>query len=96
MRRALAHPAYRRLFLAQVVALAGTGLATVALGLVAYQLEPANAAGILGTIFAIKMIAYVFVAPLAQAAVATLPRRAVMTAMGPGFTASCASLRAAA
>ncbi len=38
MLRALAHPVYRRLFLAQVVALAGTGLATVALGLLAYDL----------------------------------------------------------
>ncbi|WP_347755309.1 MFS transporter [Agrococcus sp. ProA11] len=78
MRRALAHPAYRRLFLAQVVALAGTGLATVALGLLAYQLAPADAAGVLGTVFAIKMIAYVVVAPLAAALLARLPRRAVM------------------
>ncbi|MFA4841212.1 MAG: MFS transporter [Agrococcus sp.] len=78
MRRALAHPAYRRLFLAQVIALAGTGLATVALGLLAFQLDPAGAAGVLGTAFAIKMVAYVFVAPLAAALLARLPRRAVM------------------
>ncbi len=78
MRRALAHPAYRRLFLAQVIALAGTGLATVALGLLAFQLEPAGAAGVLGTAFTIKMVAYVFVAPLAAALLARLPRRAVM------------------
>jgi predicted MFS family arabinose efflux permease len=75
---ALAHPVYRRLFLAQVVALAGTGLATVALGLLAYDLAGANAGGVLGTAFAVKMVAYVFVAPLAAAAVARLPRRAVM------------------
>lgn len=80
MRRALAHPAYRRLFLAQVVALAGTGLATVALGLLAYRLDPAGAAGVLGTAFAIKMVAYVGVAPLAAAALSRLPRRAVMVA----------------
>lgn len=78
MRRALAHPAYRRLFLAQVIALAGTGLATVALGLLAYQLDPTDAAGVLGTAFAIKMVAYVGVAPLAAAALARLPRRAVL------------------
>lgn len=78
MRRALAHPAYRRLFLAQVIALAGTGLATVALGLLAYQLDPADAAGVLGTAFAIKMVAYVGVAPLAAAALARFPRRAVL------------------
>ena len=78
MRRALAHPAYRRLFLAQVIALAGTGLATVALGLLAFELDPAGAAGVLGTAFAIKMVAYVFVAPLAAALHARQPRRAVM------------------
>ena len=74
----LAHGAYRRLFLAQVIALTGTGLATVALGLLAYDLDPNNAGGVLGTAFAVKMVAYVFVAPLAAAAVARLPRRAVM------------------
>ncbi|MEK8225346.1 hypothetical protein NKG05_03230 [Oerskovia sp. M15] len=45
---ALAHPVYRRLFLAQVVALAGTGLATVALGLLAFDLAGANAGGCWG------------------------------------------------
>ena len=35
----LADRTYRHLFLAQVVALLGTGLATVALGLLAYDLE---------------------------------------------------------
>jgi MFS family permease len=69
---------YRRLFLAQVVALAGTGLATVALGLLAYDLAGPDAGGVLGTALAVKMVAYVVVAPLAAAAVARLPRRAVM------------------
>ncbi|HEY0187542.1 MAG TPA: MFS transporter [Cellulomonas sp.] len=78
MLRALAHPVYRRLFLAQVVALAGTGLATVALGLLAYDLAGSGAGGVLGTVFAVKMVAYVAVAPVANAAVARLPRRAVM------------------
>ena len=78
MLRVLAHPVYRRLFLAQLVALTGTGLATVALGLLAYQLDPRNAGGVLGTALAVKMVAYVFVAPLAAAAVARVPRRAVM------------------
>lgn len=76
--RALAHPVYRRLFVAQVVALAGTGLATVALGLLAYDLAGPDAGGVLGTALAVKMVAYVVVAPLAAAAVARLPRRAVM------------------
>jgi hypothetical protein len=38
MRSALRNPAFRHLFAAQVVALVGTGLATVALGLLAWQL----------------------------------------------------------
>lgn len=78
MIRALAHPVYRRLFVAQVVALAGTGLATVALGLLAYDLAGADAGTVLGTAFAVKMVAYVLVAPLAAALVARAPRRVVM------------------
>ncbi|WP_125774573.1 MFS transporter [Antribacter gilvus] len=78
MLRALSHRTYRHLFLAQVVALAGTGLLTVALGLLAYDLDPRNAGGVLGTALAIKMIAYVVFAPLAAAALARLPRRAVL------------------
>lgn len=38
------HRAYRRLFAAQVIALLGTGLATVALSLLAYDLAGARAA----------------------------------------------------
>ena len=39
----LAHRSYRHLFLAQVIALVGTGLATVALGLLAYEIAGADA-----------------------------------------------------
>lgn len=78
MLRVLTHPVYRRLFAAQVVALAGTGLATVALGLLAYDLAGADAGAVLGTALAVKMVAYVLVAPVATAAVARLPRRAVL------------------
>ena len=40
---------YRRLFSAQIIALFGTGLATVALGLLAYDLAGSNAGAVLGT-----------------------------------------------
>ena len=63
---------YRHLFLAQVIALVGTGLATVALGLLAFELAGAEAGAVLGTALAIKMIAYVGVAPVASA-FASLP-----------------------
>ncbi len=58
---------YRHLFLAQVVALLGTGLATVALGLLAFDLAGDGAALVLGTVFTIKMVAYVGIAPIAGA-----------------------------
>ena len=67
---------YRHLFLAQVIALIGTGLATVALGLLAFNLAGENAGAVLGTALAIKMIAYVGVAPIASAFAERLPRRA--------------------
>lgn len=69
---------YRRLFTAQVVALLGTGLLTVALGLLAYDLAGADAGAVLGTALAIKMVAYVGVAPLVSAVVHRLPRTAVL------------------
>jgi hypothetical protein len=40
---------YRHLFLAQALSLLGTGLATVALGLLAYDLAGADAGAALGT-----------------------------------------------
>jgi len=75
---ALGNRVFRRLFAAQLAALAGTGLATVALGLLAFDLAGAGAGRVLGTVFAIKMVAYVLVAPVAQALVTRLPSRAVL------------------
>lgn len=72
---------YRHLFLAQVIALVGTGLAPVALGLLAYELAGANAGAVLGTALAIKMIAYVGVAPVAAAFAERMPRRTMLVAL---------------
>lgn len=77
----LTNPTYRHLFSAQVVALLGTGLATVALGLLAYELAGERAGQVLGTALAIKMIAYVGVAPIAGAFADRLPRRLFLVAM---------------
>lgn len=74
----LRHRTYRHLFAAQVIALVGTGLATVALGLLAYDLAGADAGSVLGTALAIKMVAYVVVAPAVGAVADRLPRRALM------------------
>ena len=72
---------YRHLFFAQVIALLGTGLATVALGLLAYDLAGANAGAVLGTALAIKMAAYIGVAPVAAAFAERLPRRTMLVAL---------------
>ena len=72
---------YRHLFGAQVIALLGTGLTTVALGLLAYELAGADAGAVLGTALAIKMIAYVGVAPVSSALTQHLPRRAFLVSM---------------
>lgn len=55
---------FRKLFAAQVIALVGTGLSTVALTLLAYDLVGGNAAAVLGTALAFKMVAYVVFAPV--------------------------------
>src|SRR5215204_401612 len=81
MLQVLANRTYRHLFLAQVIALVGTGLATVALSLLAFDLAGANAGAVLGTALAIKMAAYIGVAPIASAFAETLPRRAVLVAL---------------
>jgi len=76
-----AHRDYRHLFGAQVVALVGTGLTTVALGLLAYELAGPSAGGVLGTALAIKMATYVTVAPVAAAYADRLPRRLMLVTL---------------
>ncbi len=77
----LANRTYRHLFLAQIIALVGTGLATVALGLLAFEIAGANAGAVLGTAMAIKMVAYIGVAPVVGAYANRLPRKAFLVVM---------------
>jgi MFS family permease len=81
MLKTLRNPTFRHLFAAQLVALVGTGLATVALGLLAWHLAGDNAGAVLGTALAIKMVAYVTLAPVAAAIAERLPRRAFLVAL---------------
>lgn len=74
----LRNPTYARLFIAQVVALLGTGLLTVALGLLAFDLAGSKAGAVMGTALTIKMVAYVGVAPPIAALVDRLPKKAVL------------------
>lgn len=81
MLKILKNRIYRHLFIAQVIALIGTGLATVALGLLAFDLAGEEAGAVLGTAFAIKMLAYVGIAPIASAFAERLPRRLMLVAL---------------
>lgn len=74
----LRNPTYARLFSAQIIALLGTGLLTVALGLLAYDIAGSDAGAVMGTVMAIKMVAYVLVSPVTTALVSRLPARRVL------------------
>ena len=74
----LRNTTYAALFSAQVIALIGTGLLTVALGLLAFDLAGDRAGLVLGMAYTIKMMAYVGLSPIAQALVHRWPRKAVL------------------
>lgn len=69
---------FAALFASQVSSLVATGLLTVALALVAVRLDPAAAAGIIGTALTIRIAVYVVVSPLASALLAGRSSRAVL------------------
>jgi len=77
----LRNKSFRRLFLAQVIALVGTGLSTVALTLLAYELAGGNAAAVLGTAMAFKMLAYVVFAPIVGGLAHRFPRKPFLIIM---------------
>ncbi len=76
----LANRTYARLFSAQIVALLGTGLLTVALGLSAYEIAGGAAGAVLGMALTIKMVAYVGFSPIANALAGQLDRKRVLIA----------------
>jgi MFS family permease len=81
----LANPSFRTLLAAQVASLLAIGLMTVAMSLTAYRIGgPAAAGQILGFLLAVKMVAYVGVAPLAEALFAGRSRKAVMAVLDVG------------
>lgn len=74
-------PTFRHLYAAQVVALLGTGITTVALALLAYDLAGDRAGTVLGTALALKMIAYVAIAPVFNGIAGKLPRKKVLVSL---------------
>jgi MFS family permease len=77
----LANPTYRRLFAAQVIALLGTGLSSIALALLAFDLAGGDAGAVLGTALALKMVAYVGIAPVVGGLAHRLARKGLLIAL---------------
>lgn len=67
MFQVLNNKTYARLFLAQVIAHEGTGLVTIALALLAYEIAGENAGQVLGIALSLKMVAYVAISPVVGA-----------------------------
>ncbi|MDW8369766.1 MAG: MFS transporter [Geminicoccaceae bacterium] len=80
-REILLQRAYWRLFWGQALGLIGTGVATVALALLAYRLVGRDAAAVFGTALAIKMATYVLVTPIAAGFVRRLPPGPLLVAL---------------
>jgi len=74
-------PSYYKLFLGYVLALFATGVATVALALLAFNLAGDYSGAILGTALSIKMAAYVVAAPVSAALTERLPRKSLLVAL---------------
>ncbi len=79
--RPLQNKIFRQLFGAQVISLVGTGLSTVALTLLAWDLVGGQAGVVLGTALAFKMLAYVVFAPIVGGFAHRLPRKAMLVTL---------------
>ena len=78
--------------MAQLIALAGTGLSTVALALLAFELAGSDAGIVLGTALALKMVAYVGIAPIVGGFAHKLPRRQLLIGLDVARAVSVAFL----
>jgi len=72
---------FAKLFTAQIVALVGTGLSTIGLSLLAYDMSGSNAGAVLGIALACKMIAYIFFSPIIGGLVHRFARKKFMIVM---------------
>ncbi|TVQ56289.1 MAG: MFS transporter [Rhodobacteraceae bacterium] len=72
---------YYRLFSGYVLAMVSTGVAVVALSVLAFRIAGEDAGAVIGTALSIKMLAYVLGAPLAAAYLSAVPRRPLMVGL---------------
>jgi MFS family permease len=83
--RPLRDPTFRKLFAAQILSLIGIGLLTIGLALVAYEIGgDASGGKVLGLLLALKMVAYVGFAPLAETLLARFPPKRAMVGLDLG------------
>jgi MFS family permease len=82
----------RRLLVAQIAALGGTSLSTIALALLACDLVGGYAGVVLGTVLALKMVAYVGIAPVVGSLAHRLPHRPLLVGLDLGRAVSVACL----
>ena len=69
---------YVKLFSAQLISLIGTGISSLCLAFLAWDLAGSSASSVIGTTLAIKIFAYVVLAPVFGAYIHKLPCKQVM------------------
>jgi len=69
---------YYKLFAGYVIALFGTGIATVALAMFAFDLAGEDSGAIIGTALSLKMFAYVLAAPVLTVLTERIPRKQLL------------------
>ncbi len=72
---------YYRLFVAYILALLATGVATVALALLAFELDGDDSGAVLGTALSLKMLAYIVAAPFVGVLIRHIPRKPLLIAL---------------
>jgi MFS family permease len=81
----MSNPSFRRLFAAQIFSLVGVGLLTVALSLAAFRIGgPAAGGQVLGLLLALKMVAYVVLAPVTETLLGGVSRKCAMVLLDLG------------
>ena len=72
---------YYRLFVAYILALLATGVSTVGLALLAYDLAGEDSGAVIGTALSLKMLAYIVAAPFVTTLIRRLPRKPLLIAL---------------
>lgn len=72
---------FAALFGAQTISLVGSGMTTVALGILAYDLAGGNAAAVLGTALTLRIIAFVLFSPVAGVIADRIDRKRLLLSM---------------